>query len=231
VIKVKLSNEPKSFDSTVRAPGLDAIREMVGEATLVKRPGRKRKKLADRREDLPSDCFPAFWQEAIPDMLEAYSHTCAYLAIHIWPAVSTATVDHMAAKSTNWDQVYEWNNYRLACALMNARKNKFDDVIDPIDVKDGTFALEFVTFQVSAGSLATDAELPLIKSTIDRLNLNSPECCKAREAYYQAYMSGDITFKFLKAKAPFIALEMIRLTLVQKNDAAEAAEFFRARNA
>ena len=50
----------------------------------------------------------------------------------------------MVAKSMRWDQVYEWANYRLACSLMNARKDAIASVLDPFEIEDGWFALELV---------------------------------------------------------------------------------------
>ena len=50
----------------------------------------------------------------------------------------------MVARSMRWDQVYEWRNYRLACSLMNARKGAVASVLDPFEIEDGWFAIEFV---------------------------------------------------------------------------------------
>lgn len=225
VIKVKLAPTPANFNKSVRDPGLDAIRELVGEIPLVKRRGRKRKKIAESRDLIPSESFPAFWQDAIPDMLRAYNETCAYLAIHIWAGVGTPTVDHMTAKSTSWDKIYEWENYRLSSGLMNARKNKYDDVIDPFKVVDGLFSLEFVAFQVSAGPKVDKNSAAIVQSTIARLQLNSVECCRARSTYVIEYRNGNINFDFLKRKAPFIALEMYNKGEIAIPDMPEAKIF------
>ena len=99
---------------------------------------------------IPAGEFKPYWRRALNDLLTSYNRTCAYLSLHIPRAVGTPSSDHMVAKSTAWDQVYEWSNYRLACLLMNARKG-IADVLDPFEIDDGWFALELVAFQVVPG--------------------------------------------------------------------------------
>ena len=149
MIHVDLASEPPDFDSKVRQPGLSAIAEMVGEPPLIRRPGPRRTKIADRREDLHSSAFPDFWTKASDDLLKSYRRVCAYACCYIERVTGAATVDHMVPKSKKWDQVYEWANYRLACSLMNSRKNDVPHVLDPFEVKTGWFELELVAFQVS----------------------------------------------------------------------------------
>jgi hypothetical protein len=124
MIPVKPAPMPPDFDKKVRRHGLSAIAELVGEPPLIKRPGPRRKKIAERREDIPAESFPPFWREALDDMLLAYDRTCAYMAIYIEKVTGAPTVDHMIPRSVEWTQVYEWDNYRLACSLMNSRKKE-----------------------------------------------------------------------------------------------------------
>ncbi|MGP0064493.1 MAG: hypothetical protein ACLQGP_12960, partial [Isosphaeraceae bacterium] len=72
MIPVKPAPKPPDFDRKVRQPGLSAIAELVGEPPLIKRPGRRRKKIAERREEIPAENFPPFWREALDDMMERY---------------------------------------------------------------------------------------------------------------------------------------------------------------
>lgn len=116
--------EPPTFDERVRGPGLDAIAELVSEPTAVKRPGPKRTPKAKRREDLDPKLFPPFWRAATDDLLIAHSRICAYACLYIERVTGAATVDHCVPKSMTWDRVYEWDNYRLACSLMNASPRK-----------------------------------------------------------------------------------------------------------
>lgn len=174
MIPVALAQEPPHFDRIVRQPGLSAISELVGEKATIKRPGRTRKKIADLREDTKSDDFPPFWREVTDDLLRAYKRVCAYACLYIEPVTGSATVDHWAPKSLNWDKVYEWDNYRLACSLMNSRKNVFGDVIDPVGMDDGMFALDLISLKVIPGPNAGDRREE-IKSTIKRLGLDEAD--------------------------------------------------------
>jgi hypothetical protein len=93
----------------------------------------------------------------LDDMLVAYKRLCAYTCLYIEHVTGGATVDHMIPKSTHWDHVYEWSNYRLACGLMNGRKNDARDVLDPFEI-DGTGAMDATLIPLSAadGSPAGD---------------------------------------------------------------------------
>ena len=93
----------------------------------------------------------------------------------------------MVPKSKEWDQVYEWHNYRLACSLMNARKGDAASVLDPFEVEDGWFLLELVAFQVLPADDLDDPTAVAVEDTIKRLGLNDGECCDAREEYAEDY--------------------------------------------
>jgi 5-methylcytosine-specific restriction endonuclease McrA len=188
---------------------LDAIAELVGEAPSRNRPGPKRKKVADRREDIAPEQFPAFWRDVLPQMLESYNRLCAYLALHIEPATGNPSVDHVIPKSKAWDQVYEWSNYRLAAAVINAKKNDLDLLLDPFTIRHDLFALEFVEFQVTPGPGAGDLADAVIE-TITTLGLNLQECRTARRAYFDNFLAGEISLSFLTRRAPFVASEMRR---------------------
>ena len=84
----------------------------------------------------------------------------------------------MVPKSTAWNQAYEWDNYRLACSLMNSRKGDAASVLDPFDVEDGWFVLELVAFQVLPAHGLADPTAAAVEDTIDRLRLNDEECCE-----------------------------------------------------
>lgn len=148
MIPVDLAPEPKEFDGDVRQPGLSAIDEMVGRSPRTKRPGPKRAQLATpsgqpmvREEDIPAYKFPPYWRRALPAMVTAYQSRCAYLAMRIYPATGSPSVDHMLPKSRAWDQVYEWSNYRLCAQSINAKKGASEKLVDPFDVEMGWFTL------------------------------------------------------------------------------------------
>lgn len=218
MIHVDLAPAPDDFDQRVNQPGLDAIRELVGEAPLNKRRGKKIQQVADKRENIPAEKFPPYWQKVIPDLLDKYKRICAYSALYIHPGTGTPSVDHLVAKDQAWDQVYEWSNYRLACLNVNAKKG-IKTVLDPFEIDNGLFALEFVAFQVMPGPLAITGLRDQVIHTIESLQLNSSEFCKARCEYVEAYKGGGeygkIDFDYLKRHAPFIAMEMTRQGLLE----------------
>ena len=212
MIRVVLAEEPADFDAKVRKPGLRAIAEMVGEPNLSKRRGRKRDVVANSRDAIPADKFPAYWTEALPELLEAYGRVCAYMSFYIERMTGAASVDHMLPKSLEWQVVYEWHNYRLACSLMNSRKNNYRNVLDPFEVEDGWFRIELVGYQViPAPQLPANIEAQ-VQATIDRLQLNDYECRKLREDYVNYFNQGDISLNHLRQRAPFLAREIERST-------------------
>ena len=75
----------------------------------------------------------------------------------------------MIPRSVEWSQVYEWDNYRLACSLMNSRKNDAIFVLDPFQVKPGWFELEFVGFQVKPAATLSSLIRGRVEKTITRL--------------------------------------------------------------
>ena len=150
MIPVAVADEPETFDAKVRQPGLRAMDELAGKLPA-RSAGRPFNQVADSKEAIPPGRFPPYWRSAIDDLVEKYHRICAYLCVYIPRGVGAPSVDHMIPKSMRWDRVYEWNNYRLACALMNARKGSVDQVMDPFEVEDGWFTLELYEFQVVPG--------------------------------------------------------------------------------
>ena len=218
MIPVAEAPPPAKFDERVKNPGLSAIAELVGEKPDKPRKGPRRNKVADRREDIPPDEFPPYWRDVLPEMLESYDRICAYLSLYIPRATGSPSVDHIIPKSKAWDRVYEWSNYRLACARLNSWKS-VNSVLDPFAVEDGWFALEFVEFQVMPGPRAAGAVEKQVEDTIEKLGLNDQECCDAREEYVEAYLDREpIPLWYLKRRAPFIARELRRQGMLRAGD-------------
>jgi hypothetical protein len=207
LIRVEKANEPLSFNERVRIPGLRVIAEMVGEKPQ-RTAGKRFKKIADQRDDIPAKEFPPYWTEALNDLMEAYDWTCAYSCFRIHPVTGRRSVDHFAAKSRQWEKVYEWSNYRLASSLLNARKNDFGDVLDPFEIVDGWFQLELVGFQVLPDPTLKHAIRERVQRTIDRLGLN--DFRRARERDAENYWSGEISWRVLSEESPFVAKELRR---------------------
>jgi hypothetical protein len=217
MIRVTLAAEPATFNDNVRQRGLDAISELVGELPSRRRPGPRRRKIADRREDIPPDRFPPFWTKAIDDLLEAYGRICAYVSCYIEPVTGMPTVDHMVPKSRAWDKVYEWSNYRLASHLMNARKNDLTSIIDPFDVQDSWFQLELVGFQVRWSGPQHRPARAKVVDTLELLNMR--DCRVLRETYATEYWDSHIGIDYLTRRMPFVARELRRQNRLRAEDA------------
>lgn len=217
MIRVAPAPEPPTFDARVRQPGLRAIAELVGEPAAKKRPGPKRAPVATRREDLKPEHFPAYWQAMSDDLLSAYGRICAYACLYIERLTGAATVDHWAPKSTTWNRVYEWDNYRLACAILNARKKDYGDVLDPFAVEDGLFALDLVSLKAVPGP-AAGARTQAVKETIRRLHLDSSDYAEALGDYLEEYRGNHISLAYLAKRAPFLARELRRQGQLRAGD-------------
>lgn len=209
MIPVKAVDAPADFDIRVRQRGLAAIAELVGEPTKSRR-GPKRKNTWPTRDAIPAEAFPPYWRDVLPDMLAAYNHLCAYLALYIHPATGNATVDHVIPKSKAWDRVYEWSNYRLASGLINSKKSDFDLALDPFAIEGDWFELELVEFQVIPGMTLSDAKRLEVAATIETLGLNRRDCCVERRRYAEWYLSGEVDLQHLERCAPFVARELRR---------------------
>lgn len=210
MIRVTPAPEPESFNATVRQPGLSAIAELVGEEPLVRRPGPRRKKRCDRRDDLKGEDFPPFWTAALDDLYARYHRICAYVSLYIEPVTGARSVDHMIPKSSAWDRVYEWTNYRLACPLMNSRKGAAEVVLDPFEVEDDWFGLEPVSYLVAPQPGISEDIRARVVDTIRQMDLNDSLCRSAREAYGEDFLSGEIAAEYLERRAPFVARELRR---------------------
>jgi hypothetical protein len=209
MIHVESAPEPASFHADVRVPGLRAIAELAGKApALARTSGKTFAKVADREEDVPSKRFPPYWTKALDDLMNGYGQLCAYSCFRIHRVTGAGSVDHFAAKSRNWDQVYEWLNYRLCCSRLNARKNDFGDVLDPFEVEDDWFHLELVGFQVIPAPGLAEEIRDRAQATIDRLGLN--DFRGEREEDAERYWAHDYSLRILKSESPFVARELHR---------------------
>lgn len=137
--------------------------------------------------------------------------------------MSGPTVDHFVAiTSSELGQAYEWDNYRLACSLMNSRKREFPDVLDPFKIEDGWFVLNLGNFQVEPAE-GLDPTLRLrVCDTIQRLGLDSPEYKSMCRRYFEFYWKPKgrpIPISFLEEQAPFLAREMLRQGGIRPEDA------------
>lgn len=218
MIPVQLAKEPPAFDKKVREPGNRAIAEMVGKQSSFPRVrGKPYKKIANCEKDIPPNKFPPLWKHALPDMLIAYEHRCAYLAMHIHNATGNPSVDHVVPKSRAWELVYEWDNYRLCAQIINSLKGNLETLVDPTIIGPLWFQLNLITFHVEIGNGADPSHFARIEATLPILNHRL--CVAEREEYVHNYRlgpgNGGIDLAYLEKNAPFIASELRRQDQLQ----------------
>ncbi len=188
MIHVDPQPEPPDFDQTVRTPG---------------------RRCCEKNPASSQELYP-YWRACLDDLHKAYRGICAYVSIYIDRATGARSVDHFIAKSNARELTYEWSNYRLACSLMNSRKGRFDDVLDPFEVEDGWFVIELAFLKLFPNpELAPDLQ-DRVQDTINRLGLNDKGCRDARADYLLPYIMGDISFDYLKHRCPLVAHELKR---------------------
>lgn len=194
MIPVQQQSEPTDFDSKVR---------LKGKAFLKKVP---QPQAWSNRE---------YWRESLKDLHEAYNKVCAYSAQWIPWIEGSPTVDHFIPKSVKPELAYEWNNFRLSCLKMNARKQDFQDVLDPFQIQLEWFILDFPSLLIKPNPALEESIKIQVKSTIKRLKLNDDDdCVKHRQDWLMRYCEKKFPFEFLKETAPFIAYELERQDLV-----------------
>ncbi len=195
MIPVQPQPEPHDFDKKVRQKGLVWLKENGIDPNGPPPKGTKLK---------------PYWQASTQDLWEAYSRTCAYLAIYFeWPSGASST-DHFIPKSQHAGMAYEWGNYRLSCLGANRNKGAFNDVLDPFTLKEGTFFLNLVSGEIYPNPDLNDTEKAIAEKTIRRLKLDSPEHNEMRARRYQDYECGGCSLNHLKRESPFIYAEIIR---------------------
>jgi hypothetical protein len=198
VIHVEQQPEPNDFNQKVRVPGCNFLENTP------KSQGRNAWKNHE------------YWQESLTDLYKAYHHICSYTAAWIPYPEGSRTVDHFIPKSVEPEKAYEWSNFRLSCARANTWKGVHQDILDPFQIGHDWFIIDFPLLEVKP-NLNLDSETQkAVTITIEKLRLNSFECKKARENWFNEYCNCNCNFDFLQRHAPFIAHELDRQNLVQK---------------
>jgi uncharacterized protein (TIGR02646 family) len=185
VLKVEPRPEPERFNADVREPG--------------------RRALAEDRDPLPDH-----WRNCLPYLSREYDGVCAYSCFYIPLVTGARSVEHFAPKSTHPDLAYEWSNYRLVCARMNSRKGNRGEVLDPFEIGEDWFELEFVCMQVRPAPHLPKAIMRRVEATINRLKLNDTESCDARATSYEEWTHGHCDDSLMERHAPFIYREAVR---------------------
>lgn len=197
MIPISLQAEPRDFQSKVRQKGLNwfAIKGLDAQNPLP-----------------PKTKLPDYWTDCIPDLRSAYDNICAYVCIHIEEVTGSATVEHFKPKSLYPSLAYEWSNYLLVCGVMNGRKSDFEDVLNPFSLEPETFFLNLTDGKIRVNPQSKHQAEAI--STIERLQLNAPECKKLRLKYWNLFRAKKIAQDVLQDYSPFVYLEAQRQGLL-----------------
>lgn len=195
MIRVHQQAEPARFENDVRQPGL-------GFLTLNPRPTSK---------DFKSNNY---WRRAADDLYGAYRGVCSYSGFYI--PFRGGTVDHFLPKSSHPHLAYEWSNFRLASYRMNLYKGESQEIIDPFNVENGWFVLQFPSCLVFPHPDLTAIAREQTARTIEILKLNSDDVLvQERCNIMLEFADGDVSLRHLQNKYPFIAAELERQQLNQ----------------
>ncbi|MCI0692539.1 hypothetical protein L0337_11120 [candidate division KSB1 bacterium] len=189
--------EPADFDHKVRK---------LGREFLAKVPNPTEQEFKNK----------AYWRKAFIDLYNAYHGICVYSSS--WVPGSGATVDHFLPKARVCSLAYEWSNFRLASMKLNSRKQNFLDVIDPFKIGLDWFWLGFPSMLISPNPALNPIQEKRVSETIARLKFNEDEVLiNDRLHWVLEYRDTKITIDDLTRKAPFIAHELQRQNLLDKD--------------
>lgn len=195
MIHVEPQPPPDNFDKLVRQPGL---------------------KLLSQCPKPKGSQWKTYWTKIAPDLHAAYGGICSYSCHFIQYDTGWRTVEHFKPKDDYPSDAYEWTNYRLVCGVLNGRKGK-RTVLDPFEIKDGWFVMEFPSLLVKPAQNLTEAQKVNVRSSCEILGLNDEgSCMNSRQQYVKDYCNGEITFDYLRRNAPFIAAELQRQNLIEE---------------
>lgn len=199
MIPVKPMSEPSDFDRKVRKPGNEWLQN---NGIQVNQP--------------PPDpsLLPPYWRNTQKALWKSYHGVCAYLCIYFEWTIGAQSTDHFVAKSKDAGQAYEWANYRLSCMSMNRNKNKFDDILDPFQIKSDTFMLNLASGKISPSPRLPKDLFEQAIQTINRLKLNDQENQEMRARHFADYLSIEISDTYLKRYSPFVWYEAQRQGLL-----------------
>jgi hypothetical protein len=196
MIHIDPQPEPDVFNARVRVPG---------QRYLSRKPNPTSKEFDSH----------SYWRNILPELHDAYRRICAYSCHWIPYDTGADTVEHFLAKDTHPQQAYEWNNYRLVCSTLNGRKGTREDVLDPFQIQNGWFVIDFPSLLIKPAEDLGEDLTRQVRATISHLKLNHEgTCLRSRQRYIKNYCKGCVDFNFLTEEAPFIALELEQQNLI-----------------
>ncbi len=199
MIPVTPQEEPEDFDIKVRQKGLKWLNENG----------------LDIDKPKPKDVtLSPFWQDCLEQLHLKYAGVCAYVCVYIERVSGTPSADHFVPKSAALKQAYEWTNYRLACLRMNARKNNYEDVLDPFILKPNTFQLDLFSGRIFPSPTLLPSDFQSALETINRLKLDDPDCRELRTRHFDWYINQNVSQGWLEKNSPFVWQEAQRQHLL-----------------
>lgn len=199
MIPVKEQTEPADFDENVRKTGQQWL----------------------QKNNIPADqpvpkgiTLRSYWRECLDDLYDSYDRTCAYLCVFLERAAGAVTTDHFIAKSQDAGLAYEWSNFRLACSMINSKKNVFQDVLDPFEIQADMFRLELITGRIYANPELSPQDSTDVQNTINRLKLDNEMNREMRTRHYGDYLNQEVAGSHLKRMSPFVWHEANRQKLL-----------------
>jgi hypothetical protein len=196
MIPVTKQQEPANFDRDVRKKGMEFLKKNPHPTT----------------KDFKRHNY---WKNINAGFYCSYKGICAYTGEWFSNSQSNVSIDHFIPKTTAPTLAYEWDNYRLTTQKMNSNKGDKVGLIDPFEVQLGWFILDFPSCLIKPNPKLSVILREKINFTIEILKLNiDDENVQNRLNIILYYIKGDISFRYLKEKYPYIAYEIERQGLV-----------------
>lgn len=194
MIRVSRPQEPATFDTECRKPGLAWL------ADLDHNPRHR-----------------PLWREFTAQLREAYGRRCGFLAMYI----ANGTIDHWVSLRTDRSLAYEWGNFRFVDGQVNsAKKPSWEgQLLDPYEVQDDWFELHLPSLQLLvsphlAGIARERAEFTLRKLRLD----HGEDIIRLRREWLQMYEEHKIALEGLDDKAPLLARAIRKRDAVKHNE-------------
>ena len=195
MIRIEKFAPPANYEREVRRPGLNFLRRNPNPSAI----------------DFSRH---SYWKAIHNELYQLYSGICSYCsswtARNPRPNRDNTSVDHFIPKSIHPNLAYEWTNFRLCRARLNAKKDNSTEVMDPCYIKNGWFQIDFRTFLMNTSSDTPNIIREYVNRSIDILGLNDDDYVNERLEIIRLYALEEITIDELGAKYPFIAEEIRR---------------------
>jgi hypothetical protein len=227
MIPVVLPLEPKSFDSRVRQPGLQALRDL-GHDPNVPVPNERIWKTAHQTLEGGWRKSLNYWTRARDELCTGYHRRCVYSCFTIEPVLGCDgkvlpgdySIDHFAPKSLGpAREAFEWSNLRWCWSVINNKKADSCIAVDPVSMSESDRVVELEedvkgNWMVIPAQDLTVFTRDQVQDTIDRLGLNSIRTVVGRRNQFVIdFISNahDYSDADMLDRQPFIFSELRRL--------------------